>query len=135
LDIFIFGVEDQGIASFPDVPGDGCKDGGSFVVRAAGGEHAREGWGVLSQRSKLEELPDFMSSVAGHQEVVDVFVLRARRASGRVREHVPKPSLVGGDATSLCKPTKDFTLQWCSTLPDPGCQLQVLESKGIEILV
>jgi hypothetical protein len=138
LELFIIGVEDKGIASFPYVPRDGCEDSGGFIARTAGREHAREGWGVLSKRSKLEELPDLPSAVAGHEEVVDVFVKSARRASSGVRESVSEPSLIGGDATSLCKPTEDLALQRCSTPPNPGCQfinLQVPESKGIEILV
>jgi hypothetical protein len=49
-----------------------------------------------------------------------------------------KPSLVSWEATAFCKPAEDLTLQWCSTPPNPVRQiinLQVPESKGIEILV
>jgi hypothetical protein len=49
-----------------------------------------------------------------------------------------KPSFVSREAAAFCKPAEDLTLQWCSTPPDPVCQivnLQVPESKGIEILV
>jgi hypothetical protein len=49
-----------------------------------------------------------------------------------------KPSHVSWEAAAFCKPAEDLTLQWCDTPPDPVSEiinLQVPESKGIEILV
>jgi hypothetical protein len=50
---------------------------------------------------------------------------------------MPKPSLVGGEATTFSQPAEDSTLQRCSTPPNFSSQIIHLQTEryGIEILV
>jgi hypothetical protein len=77
---FVFRVEDQGIAPFPDVPGNGGDDGGRHRAPAAEEKQISEVEGVLLREVKAEEMPRLASVGAGQQQMVDVFHISTRRA-------------------------------------------------------
>jgi hypothetical protein len=131
-------VEDQSISPFPDTPRNDRGNRGLSFIAATKAKEVGEAGHVLIQRQVVEEAPSFLSAAAGQEEVINVFILGAGGASSRVRKPMPKPPRIGGETTSFCKPTGNFTLQRSRTPPNRCRKFinrQVPKIQGVEIFI
>jgi hypothetical protein len=65
---FVFRVEDQDVAPFPNVPGDGGDYGGRHRARAAGEKQVSEGEWVLVREFITEEMPHLAILISNQRE-------------------------------------------------------------------
>jgi hypothetical protein len=137
-DRLVDAIEHKGIPSLPNIPSDGRVESRIFATLTVQEEEVVEAGGERSSVVRGEDLPDFPGAGASEQQVVNIFVEGAGGAGSRSSEHMPEPSLIGGEPTALCKPIEDLTLQRCITPPNHSRKLvrmQVPESKGVEVFV
>jgi hypothetical protein len=120
---FVNAIEHKGIPSLPNIPSDGRVESRVFASLTVQKEEVVEARGEQSSVVRGEGLPDFPGARAGQQQVVNILVERAGGVGSRRSKHVPESSLISGESTALCKPTKDLTLQRCITPPNHSRKL------------
>jgi hypothetical protein len=71
---FIFGVENQVVPPFPNIPSNCGDNRGSFKACEGRAKQVGEGEVVLVSEVEPEEPPDLPCPVAGENEVIDILV-------------------------------------------------------------
>jgi hypothetical protein len=97
-----------------------------------------EGGGSSRIDPKFEEVPNIPGTKIVEEQVINILSMSTRGADSQVRQAVPKPSSIGREASLLCKPAENLTLQRCNTPPNLARQiisLKMHERVGIENFV
>ena len=85
-----------------------------------------------------ETLPDLTGFMTAHQEVVDIFSLRAARAARGGGEAMPEPGLIGWEAPASHEPVEDPAFERGGIAPNLSglvISRNKLKKIGIEIFV